>query len=193
MSRADGVRSTTLSTTMPKHVGSRTEAYRRRQPPEVPLAMTSSAAFAEGPPADVDGVPTQPWPVGTLLYNMVQNQRCCLASVLPPLARAGVPQVRGHQTPRLNAGDGCPINSLPCGSEIRHFASGKRLPEAAPQRDKCHAALKILAAAAAARAEYFDVEEDAFWENDGPQEPRKTVKPRRRRRASRKATGPNYP
>ena len=32
--------------------------------------------------------------------------------------------------------------------------------------------------AAAVRAEYFDVEEDAFWENDGPQEPRKTVKPK---------------
>ena len=40
--------------------------------------------------------------------------------------------------------------------------------------------LKILVAAAAARAEYFDVEEDAFWENDGPQEPRRdcaTMKP----------------
>jgi hypothetical protein len=36
----------------------------------------------------------------------------------------------------------------------------------------------LLVAAAAARAEYFDVEEDAFWENDGPQEPRKTVKPK---------------
>ena len=36
----------------------------------------------------------------------------------------------------------------------------------------------VLVWAAAARAEYFDVEEDAFWENDGPQEPRKTVKPK---------------
>ena len=36
----------------------------------------------------------------------------------------------------------------------------------------------MLAWAAAVRAEYFDVEEDAFWENDGPQEPRKTVKPK---------------
>ena len=36
----------------------------------------------------------------------------------------------------------------------------------------------VLVWAAAVRAEYFDVEEDAFWENDGPQEPRKTVKPK---------------
>ena len=36
----------------------------------------------------------------------------------------------------------------------------------------------LIVWAAAARAEYFDVEEDAFWENDGPQEPRKTVKPK---------------
>ena len=38
--------------------------------------------------------------------------------------------------------------------------------------------LILVVAAAAVRAEYFDVEEDAFWENDGPQEPRKTVKPK---------------
>lgn len=38
--------------------------------------------------------------------------------------------------------------------------------------------LALLLALAAARAEYFDLEEEGFWENDGPQEPRKAIRPR---------------
>jgi hypothetical protein len=55
--------------------------------------MTTSCAPPLPKGRNVDGVPTA-LACGTLLYGAqvpAQNQRC-LASVLPPLARAGVPK-----------------------------------------------------------------------------------------------------